>query len=266
MSEPSSDFRDPRDIMSSTALDPASSSAPSSAQPPPPPPLDSAPGPERRQVTACTLGGRRASDTVRSIAARSVVKGIILFMGLTIIVSAVLQYRNTQNTKRTLRNQTAILIGAAKTRKIQENQHITQLAGCHRGNIKQIALNRSAQADYLVSKVTLTLLQVSIKRHPHQVGARQFDSYIPLLTNAVNYKDWVPLTNCVKAINEHGASYPIPEPVAFSKELPPPAAIGLPTPKAKRPSATKQPASEQNALVERFGPLVGTTGATGWIK
>lgn len=123
---------------------------------------------------------------------------------------------------------------SAKIAKGEETLHISQLRSCHRLNVIRVSENRSHLDDYNFYKTTAHLLHVvldqpaapnpSLTTAEHAEDLGLVHRFVGQLKADAADKEWTPLTLCAEAV-DYPVSYPTPQPVKFSVELPPATAL-----------------------------------------
>lgn len=111
---------------------------------------------------------------------------------------------------------------------VQQTRIHSQLAeGCKRGNLQRLTNNRANYASYVVfSFIQQRFLKPTKNTTKKQVAITK--RFAKRLKRAVASEEWTPLTNCAQAIGLHGPRYRSPEPVPFSKRLPPASQVAKP--------------------------------------
>jgi hypothetical protein len=113
--------------------------------------------------------------------------------------------------------------------RIQGDQHTQLVEACRRLQIVRVEDNVSHYADYRVFRVVLQEQLAALKQGKvPQSQLANAQRFIAPLAMAVNEKTWVPVTDCARAVNEHGLAYPARRPVPFVKRLPSKADLTLP--------------------------------------
>lgn len=143
-----------------------------------------------------------------------IVAFLVLWIGTTTAL-AFYGVKIDRNTRRVGANEVKI---AAQARTL----HTSQLRACHRLNLIRAEDNRSQLKDFDLFSLTGKLIAGAVA-HPRQVmtakEAGVVKVYLARINEDVLGKEWTPLTDCARAVNEPFI-YPSPEPIPFSYQRP----------------------------------------------
>lgn len=111
----------------------------------------------------------------------------------------------------------------ATSRAIEAKQHSQLIQGCERLNVQRATANNAYAGSFSVFSFVYRFTQPTKAETPRQ---RQITArFIGKLHQAVVSEQWTPLTDCRVAISNQGYTYKAPQPVSFSKRLPPASAM-----------------------------------------
>lgn len=110
-----------------------------------------------------------------------------------------------------------------------------QIAACNRGNESRASENRSHRDDYLFDTTLAALLRISLSQpsspNPRLTPSQQagdlrlVEQFVGSLSSYAADKEWRELIpDCEYAV-DHPATYVLPPPIKFSREMPPPGAL-----------------------------------------
>ena len=109
--------------------------------------------------------------------------------------------------------------------RVVASNYLALIEECDRLNILRAETNRSAYGDYVLDIVVLS----GFRSAPHTALERRFDRlFWPELKFAARSKEWTPITDCRQAVNTFGVKYRAPQPIPFTKQLPPASERGGP--------------------------------------
>lgn len=105
----------------------------------------------------------------------------------------------------------------AVVRSAQNRSVAGSYGNCHRTNIQRATDNKNNYRDFLVFQAVVRLPQAPARKPTARA------TFLNLLENAIRGKEWIPLTNCMQAV-DHPFSYVPPPPRTFynKSDIPPP--------------------------------------------
>lgn len=158
-------------------------------------------------------GERRAGPT----SSRTLLRAVIMLAAAIVILTGL-----TTVTIVRLVDQSA---SQASLGKVEAAQERSLVEGCQRLNVLRVSDNQAHYNDFVVFSFVEERFTVPTKTEtPAQ--KKITSEFTAKLKESVTSSTWTPVTDCTQAVNEHGAAYLAPKPVAFSKRLPPPSALG----------------------------------------